>query len=102
MRLGIKGKQVTGVTSIVGLSIVAVSVLHLASLARVAVEESKARGELLTNAIFHRARVAISQQADPYLALRRRRPTLDSRIEHLFAERDLRRHRGSVGQDRGA
>lgn len=70
MRLGIKGKQVAGVTSIVGLSIVALSVIHLASLARVAVEESKARGELLTNAIFHRARVAISQRADPYQALR--------------------------------
>ena len=69
MRLGIKAKQVIGVTSIVGLSIVALSVIHLASLARVAVEESKARGELITNAIFHRARVAISEQADPYQAL---------------------------------
>lgn len=70
MRVGIKAKQVAGVTSIVGLSIVALSVIHLASLARVAVEESKARGELLSNAIFHRARVAISAQADPYQALR--------------------------------
>ena len=70
MRVGIKAKQVAGVTSIVGLSIIALSVIHLASLARVAVGESKARGELLTNAIFHRARVAISKQADPYQALR--------------------------------
>lgn len=70
MRVGIKAKQVAGVTSIVGLSIVALSVIHLGSLARVSVEESKARGELITNAIFHRARVAIAEQADPYRALR--------------------------------
>ena len=70
MRLGIKAKQVAGVTSIVGLSIVALSVIHLASLARVAVEESKARGDLLTKAIFHRASVAVSEQADPYQAVR--------------------------------
>jgi len=70
MRLGIKAKQVAGVTSIVGVSIVALSVIYMASLARVAVEEGKARGELLTNATFHRARVAISEQADPYQALR--------------------------------
>jgi signal transduction histidine kinase len=70
MRVGIKAKQVIGVTSIVGVSIVALSVIHLGSLARVAVGESRARGELITNAIFHRARVAISQQADPYQALR--------------------------------
>jgi signal transduction histidine kinase len=70
MRLGIKAKQVAGVTSIVTLSIVALGLIHLASLARVALEESKARGELLKNAILHRASVAISEQADPYQALR--------------------------------
>jgi signal transduction histidine kinase len=70
MRLGIKAKQVAGVTSIVTLSIVALGLIHLASLARVALEESKARGELLKNAILHRASVAISDQADPYQALR--------------------------------
>jgi signal transduction histidine kinase len=70
MRLGIKAKQVAGVTSIVTLSIVALGLIHLASLARVALEESKARGELLKNAILHRASVAISDQADAYQALR--------------------------------
>jgi signal transduction histidine kinase len=70
MRLGIKAKQVAGVTSIVTLSIVALGLIYLASLARVALEESKARGELLKNAILHRASVAISEQADPYQALR--------------------------------
>ena len=42
-----------GVTSIVGLSVVALSVIHLASLARVAVEESKARATCWPSAIFH-------------------------------------------------
>jgi len=70
MRLGIKTKQVGGVTSIVGLSIVVLSAIHLTSLARVLLEENQARGDSLTNAIFHRAREAISDQADPYQALR--------------------------------
>ena len=50
MRLGIKGKQVLGVTSIVGAVVVVLSLLHLARLARVSLEESQARAELLANA----------------------------------------------------
>ena len=55
MRLGIKGKQVLGVTSIVGAVVVVLSLMHLATLAQVSLEESRARAELLANAIFHRA-----------------------------------------------
>jgi signal transduction histidine kinase/HAMP domain-containing protein len=69
MRLGIKGKQVIGVTSIVGVVVVVLSLVHLANLARVSLEESRARAELLANAIFHRAREVIGG-ADPYKALR--------------------------------
>ena len=47
MRLGIKGKQVLGVTSIVAAVVVVLSLLHLANLARVSLQESKARAELL-------------------------------------------------------
>jgi signal transduction histidine kinase len=64
MRLGIKGKQVLGVTSIVGTVVVLLSLLYLADLARVSLEESTARAELVANAIFHRAREVVSADAD--------------------------------------
>ncbi|MBI4484612.1 MAG: HAMP domain-containing protein [Acidobacteria bacterium] len=70
MRIGIKGKQVIGVTSIVGAVVVALSLVHLSNLARVKLEESRARAELLANAIFHRAREVIGAGVDPYEALR--------------------------------
>ncbi|PWT86861.1 MAG: hypothetical protein C5B57_00285 [Blastocatellia bacterium] len=70
MRLGIKGKQVLGVTSIVAAVVVVLSLLHLALLARVRLEESGARAELLANAIYHRARDVVAGGADPYQALR--------------------------------
>jgi signal transduction histidine kinase len=71
MRLGIKGKQVLGVTSIVGTVVVVLSVLHLVSLARVSLAESQARAELLTGAIYSRAREVIVPGVDPFEALRR-------------------------------
>ena len=69
MRLGIKGKQVFGVTSIVGTVVVILSVMNLIRLTQVSLEESRARAELLRDAIFHRAREAVSLGADPYRAL---------------------------------
>src|SRR6266550_1544860 len=71
MRLGIKAKQIAAVTAIVGLAVVALSAVHVTRLARVVLHESQARGELLANAIFHRAReVVVIAPADPYAALR--------------------------------
>ena len=70
MRLGIKGKQVFGVTSIVGTVVVTLSLLHLARLARVSLEESQARAELLAKAVFHRAREVVTADTNPYEALR--------------------------------
>jgi signal transduction histidine kinase len=70
MRLGIKGKQVIGVTSIVGVVVVVLSLVHLANLARVSLEESRARAVPLANAIFHRAHEVIGDGGDPYKALR--------------------------------
>src|SRR5437588_9381133 len=64
MRLGIKGKQVLGVTSIVGAIVVLLSVLYLGDLARVNLQESRARAELVANAIYHRARAVVSADAD--------------------------------------
>ena len=70
MRLGIKGKQVLGVTSLVGAVVVGVSVLHLSRLAAVSTAESRARAELLANAIFHRARDLVADGADPFNEVR--------------------------------
>jgi signal transduction histidine kinase len=69
VRLGIKGKQVLGVTAIVGTVVVVLSLMHLARLARVSLDESKARAELLAMAVFHRAREVVTAGADPYHAL---------------------------------
>jgi len=69
MRLGIKGKQVLGVTTIVALIVAAVSLMHLAELARVKLDESRSRAELLANAVYHRAREVVASGNDPAPAL---------------------------------
>jgi signal transduction histidine kinase len=71
LRLGIKGKQVLYVTSIVGGFVVVLSLLYLARLARVSLDESQARAQLLANAIYHRAREVVLEGADPYEGLRK-------------------------------
>ncbi len=70
MRLGLKGKQVFGVTSIVGAVVVILSLVNLARLARVSLEESQARAELLAKAILHRASQVVVPGVDPYQAMR--------------------------------
>jgi signal transduction histidine kinase len=70
MRLGIKGKQVLGVIAIVGTVVVVLSLLHVVRLARVSLDESRARAGLMANAIYHRARDVVAEGSDPYAALR--------------------------------
>ena len=70
MRLGIKGKQVLYVTSIVAGVVVVLSLMHLARLARMSLEESESRAELLASAILHRAREVAARNTDPNDALR--------------------------------
>jgi signal transduction histidine kinase len=70
MRIGIKAKQVAAVTSIVGLAVIALSLLQIASIARVSLQESRERGWLLRDAIFHRASRLVPQAPSPYEALR--------------------------------
>jgi signal transduction histidine kinase len=70
MRLGIKGKQVLGVTSIVGVVVVIVSVLHLARLASVSLDESRARADLLAKTIYQRTREVVGAGPDPYAAVK--------------------------------
>ncbi len=69
VRLGIKGKQVLGVTTIVGAVVVVLSALDMARVARVNLNETAARAELLANAIFHRAREVVREGVDPNQAL---------------------------------
>jgi signal transduction histidine kinase len=70
VRLGIKGKQIAGVTAIVGLAVVVLSALNVARLGRVVLTQSDSRGQLLANAIFHRAREVVMSTDDPAAALR--------------------------------
>jgi signal transduction histidine kinase len=70
MRVSLKTKQVAGVTVLVGIAVIGVSVIHLASFMRVSLEESRSRGELLANAIFQRARDVVVGPGDPYELLR--------------------------------
>lgn len=70
MHLSIKAKQIGGISLIVGLAVVALSAIHLSTLVRIGLEESRARADLLGAAIFQRARLVVPGQADPYEALR--------------------------------
>ena len=83
MRLGIKGKQVLGVTSIVGVVVVVLSVLNVARLASVSLEETSARAELLALAISHRARQVEVAETSPLESLRTD-PGLRSILESSF------------------
>jgi signal transduction histidine kinase len=69
VRLGIKGKQIAGVTAIVGVAVVALSALYVTRLTGVVLHESHARGRLLSNAILHRAREVVTGAPEPYAAL---------------------------------
>ncbi|MFP5378611.1 MAG: sensor histidine kinase, partial [Vicinamibacteria bacterium] len=68
--LSIRQKQILGVTTLVGAVVVALSGLHLTTLARVALVESQARGELLASAVYHRAYEVVTDVPTAYGALR--------------------------------
>jgi len=70
MRVGIKAKQVLGVTSIVGVVVVVLSLMHLTRLAQVNLDESRARAELVADAIYHRAHDVVVEGVDAQEALR--------------------------------
>jgi signal transduction histidine kinase len=71
MPLSIKQKQVLGVTSIVVLVVVVLSLLHLVSLTRVLLEQSRHRGELIALTIYHRAQNVVVSAETGYQDLRR-------------------------------
>jgi signal transduction histidine kinase len=67
--MSIKSRQVAGVTSLVLFIVASLSAYHLATLARMSLEESQARGDLLRQMIFQRAREVVPNAKDPYQAL---------------------------------
>ena len=69
--MGIKAKQVAGVTTLVVVVVVALSAYHVATLVRLNFEETAARGQLLAQLILQRAKEVVAQGlTDPYEALR--------------------------------
>ncbi len=70
MRLSIRAKQVLGVTTLVGVVVVGLSVHGLAQLARVRLDETRARGQLLADAIYQRTFQIVPEAVDPEAALR--------------------------------
>jgi signal transduction histidine kinase len=66
----IKTRQVLGVTALVGVVVAVLSAVHLATLARVSLEETESRSLLLARAVFQRAREVVPGAEDPYAALR--------------------------------
>ena len=53
--MSIKAKQVAGVTTLVVVVVAILSAYHLASLARLSLEDTASRGQMLAQAIFQRA-----------------------------------------------
>ena len=88
MRLSIKTKQVLGVTSTVGAVVVALSLYHLGKLAEFSLEESEARGLLLSRAIYQRAQGVAPRASDAYAALRED-AGLKSILESSIYSRDV-------------
>ena len=85
--MSIKSRQVAGVTSLVVIVVAALSAYHLATLARLSLEETASRGDLLRQAVFQRAREVVPTAKDPYVALQQDggiRSLLESSI--AFAE----------------
>jgi signal transduction histidine kinase len=88
LRLGIKAKQVVGVTTIVGAVVVSLSVFHLAELAHVRLVECQAGADLLAKAVLQRAREVVADGVDLNEALRGD-PGLRSILQSAFISRNL-------------
>ena len=71
MRLTIRAKQIAGVTVLVGVTVLSLSVVFVAIVSSVVLKESHAGAQLLANTILHRAREVAPVATDPYLELRR-------------------------------
>lgn len=77
--MSIKSRQVAGVTSLVAVIVVALSAYHLTALARISLQESASRADLLAQVVFQQAREVVPTAPDPYKALQQ-----DSGIRSLL------------------
>ena len=69
--MSIKAKQVAGVTTLVVAIVAILSGYHLSTLSRFLLEETASRADLLSRALFQRARTVVPERPDdPYGALR--------------------------------
>lgn len=68
--LSLKQKQVLGVTTMVAAIVVALGVLHLMAVARVRLEECRARAELLASAVYHQAIDVVTTREAAYDEIR--------------------------------
>jgi signal transduction histidine kinase len=88
MRLSLKQKQVLGVTAMVALIVIALSLLHLMTLARVLLLESRDRLELLANEVYVQAREVVTDPATAYDALGGSR-SVQSALEAAIYSQDV-------------
>jgi signal transduction histidine kinase len=88
MRLSLKQKQVLGVTAMVAVIVTALSVLHLVNLVRVLLLESRARVELLANAVYHQAREVVTDPDTAYQEVRTSR-SVQSALEAAIYSQDV-------------
>src|SRR5688500_3153329 len=65
MRVSLRARQTAAVTLLIALAMTALSVQHLANLARVGLEDSRGIGDLIGRMIYQRAREAIATGGDP-------------------------------------
>jgi signal transduction histidine kinase len=70
MRVSLRARQTAAVTLLIALAMTALSVQHLANLARVGLEDTSGIGVLVGRMIYQRAREAIAAGGDPEAALR--------------------------------
>jgi signal transduction histidine kinase len=70
MRVGIRTKQVAGVTAVVGLSIAVLFGWYVVSLAQILLEGSRSRAQVLQYAVYQRAFALVARGGDPIAALR--------------------------------
>ena len=70
MRVSLRARQTAAVTLLIALAMTALSVQHLANLARVGLEDSRGIGDLIGRMIYQQAREAIAAGGDPEAALR--------------------------------
>lgn len=70
MAVGLKAKQVAGVTALVALSVVGVSIWYLSALVRMQLADTRSRAEMIAHVIFQRAHDVVQPGEDAYDALR--------------------------------